>query len=132
MNTMNKTVDNLENLAESFLTNARFPDCDKAWSTLTTENLPANHLLLRDTFRLACQSAAGDSTAARSTVVALASVTLEPTNWGFNGTLHFLSTSPAFADHRDAWVGLFTALDKADTSAFRAALKEIQASLNNH
>jgi tetratricopeptide (TPR) repeat protein len=128
---MNRTVGNLENLAESLLQNGRFADCEKAWTALTKEILSPNHLPLRDTFRLACQSAAGDSTAARATAAGLASATLEPTKWGFNGTLHFLSTNAAFADHRDAWVGLFTALDKADTSAFRAALQEIQASLNS-
>ena len=128
---MSKTAGNLENLAESLLANGRFTDCDKAWTALTIEILSPNHLPLRDAFRLACQSAAGDSTAARATAVGLASATLEPTGWGFSGTLHFLSTYAAFADHRDAWVGLFTALDKADTSAFRAALREIQASLNS-
>jgi tetratricopeptide (TPR) repeat protein len=128
---MDKTAGSLENLGGSLLANGRFSDCEKVWTAVTNENRPHKDLPLRDTFRLACQAAAGDSTAARATAAGLASATLEPTEWGFDGTLHFLSANAAFADHRDAWVGLFTALDKADTSAFRAALQEIQASLNN-
>ena len=131
LSAMNRTVGDVENLGEALLANSRFADCDKEWAALTNEKLSSNHFPLRDTFRLACQSAAGDSTAARATATDLASATLENLSWSFNGTLHFLSTSAAFADHRDAWVGLFTALDKADTSAFRAALREIQTSLNN-
>jgi tetratricopeptide (TPR) repeat protein len=128
---MRKTVVDAENVAGSLLTVGRFADCDKAWATLTNEVLLSGYRPLRDTFRLACQSAGGDSTAARATAATLAQATLEPTTWGFAGTLHFLSAGAAFADHRDAWVGLFAALEKADTAAFRAALQEIQAALNN-
>jgi tetratricopeptide (TPR) repeat protein len=128
---LNKTVSNLEGLGETLLANGHFTDCERAWTALTYEDLPPNRLRLRDTFLLACQFAAGEATEARATAAGLASASLDPTRWTFDGTLHFLSTNAAFADHREAWVGLFTALDKADTSAFRAALGEIQSSLNS-
>lgn len=118
-------------LVEADLTTSRFDDCVKQALAIDDASIPPPAmpmLLIRDTMKQACQWGAGQKTAAQETDKALLPriAQLEKAGWEFAGTLHYLATSPAFADGRTSWVALFQGLENGNSAAMTASLDQLE------
>ena len=124
------------NLASANLRAAHFDVCAQQAAAIDTTQLQPAWALLHQSFKMACQWAAGDKTSALQTEKSLAAmppVTAPASVFGWNpyGTLHFVSTSPTFATNRPAWLALFTALKNGDPPAMTAALHQLEPLMQN-
>ncbi len=118
-------------LVEDELTAGQFEDCGKQAATISDASFAAPALpmiLIRDAMKMACQWGAGDKAAARQTAKTLLpkAGSMERTGWDFQGTLHFLESSPAFKTGRASWIGLFQSLANGDGPGMASAFEQLQ------
>jgi hypothetical protein len=123
-------------MEEEDLTSNHFEDCEKQAAGLEDSALPAALLpitVIRDAMKLSCQAASGQMADAQQTAKALLlkSSQLQNLGWEFDGTRHFLSSSPAFEVARSSWVALYSSLEKGDGAAMAGAVRQIEEALNH-
>jgi tetratricopeptide (TPR) repeat protein len=129
----NPNADNRMNLLEAELTGASFQECIEQAAKLDDQALAQQKGLMpvRDVIGFACLWGARENAAALAADQRLlARIQADPSfsqsGWTFRGTLHFLSTSPAFAPGRVSWIALFTAVQNGDSAGMTAALRQLE------
>jgi tetratricopeptide (TPR) repeat protein len=127
------SADNRMDLLEAELTAADFQECIHLAAKLDDQALAQQkaYVPVRDVIGFACLGGARENVAALAADQRiLARVQADPSyshsGWGFTGTLHFLSASPAFATGRASWVALFTAAQNGDSPGMTAALHQLE------
>ncbi len=129
----NPSADNRMNLLEAELTAADFPECMQLAANLDDQPLAQQkgYMPVRDVIGFACQWAANENAAALATDQRIlarvkADSSYSQSGWSFRGTLHFLSTSPVFANGRASWIALFTAVQNGDSAGMTSALRQLE------
>ncbi len=129
---LDPTVSARAAFAEKQLTTERFEECVEKWNQFQTGELDENHQVVRAGLVFACRHAAGNKDEAESAQALLKiSGTLQKVGWTFTGTKHFLAEHPAFAQARDAWQRLFTALEDGNGPELARSVREIEAARGN-
>jgi hypothetical protein len=119
------------NLEEAALTADRFDICLDQAKAVPDTDIDADHQVIRDALKMACQVGSGDSAGARATAASLIArgAQVQPYVWTFDGTRYYLENSPRFGSD-PAWDQLFESLQEGDGPNAVAALKKIQSQLS--
>jgi tetratricopeptide (TPR) repeat protein len=121
---------------EVHLSTGRFEECLRRSARLRTDanpNLSARVIL--GLLEIGCDLGLRNREAANAKFAEIDHLFVSPDfqqaipNWSFNGTKHFLNTSPEFAEYKEALTQLLDAVESGDIEAIRRNLKPVGASL---
>jgi hypothetical protein len=123
-------------MLDADLTTNRFDECVSRAEKIDDAAFAAPAapmIVIRDTFKLACQFGGGQKAAAQLTEKALMaeSAAVQKIGWQFAGPRHFLTTAPAFEAGRAAWIDLFVGLEKGDSAEMSADLHKLEDALQH-
>ena len=118
---------------EASLTAADFTGCIGQAEAIREADSSARDLLVRDTFKLACQWGAGQKAATREGATELVPKAegLKAPDWEVTGTRQFLASSPVFGPGRASWVALFDSLENGDGTAMANSSHQIVEVMRN-